>query len=172
MLVKVTLTDFAQRDWAALADMKSIDKLAAAQTTHTASAIAVVDAQGLGESTPRMFTDWTMWAAYPEWSRSQDLIVFSTYDWAGFQFTDEPSNLYTIRPDGTELMRLTTYGRAGERAVHPTFTPDGERVIFVHVRRDSTHGRWPDAAFIDADGTELRVLSGPSPWHPRLRPTR
>ena len=104
----------------------AIDKLDAAQTTHTASAIAVVDAQGPGESTPRFLTDWSMWAAYPDWSRSQDLIVFSTYNWAEFPFTDEPSNLYTIRPDGTDLKQLTTYGRAGERAVQPTFTPDGE----------------------------------------------
>jgi Tol biopolymer transport system component len=86
-------------------------------------------------------------------------------------FADEPSNLNTIRPDGTDLRQLTTYPRAGERAVHPTFTPDGERIIVTHVRRDATHGRWPDAAFIDTDGSDLQILSGPAPRRPRLRST-
>ncbi len=148
----------------------AVDQLDEAQTTHTASAIAVVDAQGPAEGTPRFLTGWGMWAAYPDWNRAQDLIVFSTHNWAEFASTDEASNLYTIRPDGTHLRQLTTYPRAGEKAVHPSFTPDGERIIFTHV--DLAHGRGPDAAFIDVDGTDLEILNGPGlEMHPRLRPT-
>ena len=65
---------------------------------------------------------------------------------------------------------MTTYRRGGERAVQPTFTPDGERIIFTHVRRDAGHGRWPEAAVIDVDGSDVEVLDGDSATHPRLRP--
>ena len=55
----------------------------------------------LDDATPtwNQLTDWTMWATYPDWHPTQDLIVFSTRPWDDLD--TGPSNLYTIRPDGT-----------------------------------------------------------------------
>jgi Tol biopolymer transport system component len=65
----------------------------------TGSAIAVVDLTAT-VPTPRPLTDWTTFAAYPDWSPTEDLIVFSTYDLGqrdGGSFADPspPSDLYT-----------------------------------------------------------------------------
>jgi hypothetical protein len=62
--------------------------------------------------TPRPLTDWTTFAAYPDWSPTEDLIVFSTYDLGqrdGGSFADPspPSDLYTMRPDGTGVTQRT-----------------------------------------------------------------
>ena len=54
-----------------------VHQLDGAQTEpHGEGAIAVVDAQGPGPRTPRILTDWNLWATYPDWSRTEDLIVF------------------------------------------------------------------------------------------------
>jgi len=42
------------------------------------------------------------WADRPDWHPTDELIVFSTYGYVSFQGTDEASNLFTIRPNGTD----------------------------------------------------------------------
>jgi Tol biopolymer transport system component len=109
-------------------------------------------------------------ATYPDWRRVDDRIVFTTYDLGEFQQTDEPSNLYTIQPDGSGMRQLTHYGHAQERATQPTWTPDGSRILFTLVGQEPGQFDGPrHAAFIDPDGTGLDVL-GPAATHPRVRP--
>ncbi len=100
--------------------------------TATGSAIAVIDVTGEGAE-PVELTDWSMYATYPDWRPGSDEILFSTYDLGEFQSTDEPSNLYTIKSDGSGLTALTTFGKAEQRATQPTWTPDGSRIIFTLV---------------------------------------
>jgi Tol biopolymer transport system component len=149
------------------------------------SAIAVVDLTAK-VPTPRRVTDWTMFAAYPDWGPTGDLIVFSTYDLGqrdGGSFADPspPSDLYTIRPDGTGLKQLT-HNSAGTRLVRngtasgplssqPTWTPDGRSIVFVQT----VGTEWPGwtMATVNADGTDLAPAAGPDflrGTHPRLRP--
>lgn len=56
---------------------------------------------------PRTVTDLAQFGAYCDWS-SRDLIVSTTYDLGVFQSTNNASELYTIRPDGTDLQHLTS----------------------------------------------------------------
>lgn len=136
------------------------------------NAIAVVDISGPGPGTLRRLTDWALFATYPDWHPSEDLIVFSTYDLSSFQQTDEPSNLYAIRPDGTEVTQLTTFGPAGTRATQPSWTPDGERIIFTQVGQEPGDFDQPrQVAFIERDGAALTVLDRIDRTHARLRPT-
>jgi Tol biopolymer transport system component len=134
----------------------------------TGSTVAVVDAAKPGAK-PDILTKPAMFATYPDWSSSGNLIVFSTYDLGEFQATDEPSNLYTIKPDGSDMSKLTSYGSAGQRATQPSWTPDGKRILFTLVGQDPSFDNPRQAAFIDADGSNLQVLSS-SATHPRLRP--
>ena len=152
----------------------------------TGSAVAVVD---LATSIPkaRLLTPYTMFASYPDWSRTSGRIVFTTYDLGvrdagNFADPSPASNLYTIRPDGTGLTQLThnTKGASlmrnrtasGPLSTQPTWTSDGQRIMFVKV--DGTS--WPGwtMATINADGSGLAsavstgYLLG---THPRLRPT-
>ena len=131
----------------------------APEANITGMAIGIVDVNGSTQAMPRLLTGWDMWAAYPDWSPTEDLILLQTYDLA-FATNDEPSNLYTIHPDGTALKRLTDFGRADSRATQPTWTPDGKRIIFTHVGQDSAWDNPREIAFIDADGTDLQVLRG------------
>ena len=100
--------------------------------TATGSAIAVIDVTGEGAE-PVVLTDWSMYATYPDWRPGSDEILFSTYDLNEFPATDEPSNLYTIKSDGSGQTALTSFGRAEQRATQPTWTPDGSRIIFTLV---------------------------------------
>lgn len=149
------------------------------------SVIGVIDADD--PSVPlRVLTDPSMFASYPDWSPDGERIVFTTYD-LGFRdsgnYADRmpASNLYTITPDGSDLRQLTHYepgdrpirnGTAsGDLASQPTWTPDGERIIFVNV----TGYGWPGwgMATVAADGTDLAPAAGDTYWngtHPRLRP--
>jgi Tol biopolymer transport system component len=151
----------------------TINRVDDAQANITGAAIVVIDAHGAASQAPRVLTDWEMFAAYPDWHRSGDLIVFTTYDLGNFQTTTAASNLYTIRPDGSALTQLTSHGPGETRATQPTWTPDGDRIIFTQVGKEVINGydtpRQP--AFIDPDGTGEHVLAGIGATHPRLRPT-
>ena len=130
----------------------------------TGTAIAVFRKTDTGWSTPTVITPFDDFASRPDWHRSKDLIVFSTNE-----ENDKPSNLYTIRPDGTELTPVTTFGPGGDRPSQPTWTPDG-RIIFTYTR--ATDGK-KRPAFINADGSGLEVVNGPENLnleHSRLRP--
>jgi len=151
------------------------------------SAVATVDVTRPGAKA-RPLTPYAMFAAYPDWSPRGDRIVFSTYDLGvrdagNFADMTPPSDLYTVRPDGTGLTQLThnpsgspltRNGTAsGPLSTQPTWSPDGGSIIFVQVDGPD----WPgwQMATIRADG------SGQAPavatgyrigTHPRLRPVR
>ena len=137
----------------------------------TRTAIGVVDLDAKTPSWKRL-TDWTLWATYPDWHPSKGLIVFSTRPWG--DLPDGPSNLYTIAPDGSALTRITTYGDFGHadpRAVQPTWTPDGTRIIFTKVI--GTGFGSPTMMTILPDGTGMLSATASGEifgTHPRLRP--
>ena len=137
-------------------------------TTQTGSTISVIDAT-TANATPRLLTEPATFATYPDWHPTGDLILFTTYDLAAFQGTDEASNLYTIKADGSGLTAVTKYERMGERATQPTWTPDGQRIMFTLVGNASGFDGPRQAASIDADGTDLVTAPGEA-THPRLRP--
>ena len=136
--------------------------------TATGSAIAVIDVTGEGPK-PVVLTDWSMYATYPDWRPGSDVILFSTYDLDEFQATDEPSNLYTIKADGSGQTALTSFGKAEQRATQPTWTPDGSRIIFTLVGQRAGVDNPLHAAFIEGNGSNI-VDIGVAATHPRLRP--
>jgi tricorn protease-like protein len=148
------------------------------------SSIAVVKADGSEADTPRILTDPALFGSYPDWSPDGQRIVFNTYPIGSFQDTTKATNLYTIRPDGTGLTQVTHFGENDTRATQPTWTPDGNRIIFMYIVRNPTNpGGERLIAFIDADGSNLTLIPTPDivgdPYvpdarygtHARLRPT-
>ncbi len=102
------------------------------------TAVWLVDADGgnLSQLSPA-----TLSAAYPRWSPDGRLILFESPD-------GEQQDIYTIRPDGTEVRRLTTDGAS----TSATWTPDG-RILFARGSGGSP-GWWT----MDADGANASVI--------------
>ena len=132
-------------------------------TSQTAVFIVNTDGSGLRQLTP-----WNMLAGDPDWSPQGDLIVFSTRPL--FDFPDSGrSELYTMRPDGSDMRKLTSYGEDGPRATQPRWTPDGKAILYTRVTQEG----FPRHIWvIDRTGeTDAPVLTKESIYtHPVLQP--
>ena len=136
---------------------------------YQGGAIAVIERTGDGWSEPELLTEVGEFADRPDWHPTEDLIVFGTYDYGAFFETDEPSNLYTIRPDGSERTQITDFGPGEDRATQPSWTSDG-RIIFTYVSGPSDESQ--RIAFIEADGSGLEIVDAPENLvHARQSPT-
>jgi Tol biopolymer transport system component len=102
------------------------------------TAVFVVDADGqnLHQVSPA-----TLAAQFPGWSPDGARIVFASPE-------ADRQDIYTVRPDGTDLRQLTT----GGASYGATWTPDG-RILFVRgVSAAGTDGA-PSFWTMDADGS-------------------
>jgi TolB protein len=93
----------------------------------------------------------------PDWSPDGSLIVFNSGPMRSLHFAGEPGppDVYTVRPDGSDLQRLTSDGRSGGAS----WTSDG-KILFY-----SDPWMW----LMDADGSNAApVLSeAPAMWGSR-----
>jgi Tol biopolymer transport system component len=127
----------------------------------TGSAVYVFDL-ATGEET--QLTEDALVGGDADWSADDEWIVFSTYPLR--DFCCEVSNLYRIRPDGSDLEQLTTHETATERATQPRVTPDGEWIVFTGINAE---GRLP--MLMPADGGEpIAVATSGIYTHPAWQP--
>lgn len=128
-------------------------------TDIVSSVIGVVRVEGT-DHTPKEITKASLLAGFPTWHPTEDLIVFRTnrYDAEARTMQDPkaPSNLYTIRSDGTGLTAVTDNRVGGVIVRGPTWTSDG-RIIFGRLSG-------PDApellTVIGSDGTGEASATG------------
>ena len=127
-------------------------------TNVASSVIAVVDVTG-ADHTPRALTDAGLIAGYPFWHPTSDLIVFRTNRFDGNALLDpaKPSELYTIKPDGSGMTKITNNGVGGPIVRGPSWTPDG-RVLFGKLLNTSADEY---LRIINADGSGEASASGP-----------
>ena len=92
------------------------------------SAIYVMNADGthLRRLTPR-----SMDASDPRWSRDGTKIAFNDY---AEDVPNKSANVYTIRPDGTSLKKVTHYTGGTKRAFVNDWSPDGRQIVY-HLHR-------------------------------------
>jgi Tol biopolymer transport system component len=138
---------------------------------YDGSSVAVVRRTGDNWSAPEEITEVGQYGRV-DWHPSEDLIVLGDFDIGQFDSTDDPTNLYTVRSDGTELTAITSFGPGEERASQPTWTSDG-RILFTYVTGDNDATR--EIALLNADGSGLEVVVtaeeiGYNRPHPRMRP--
>jgi dipeptidyl aminopeptidase/acylaminoacyl peptidase len=104
-------------------------------TALASTVLAVVQVDGT-DHTPTEITTADVLAGYPTWHPSEDLIVFRTNRYDGntktMQDDAAPSDLYTVRPDGTRLTRVTQNKAGGSIVRAPSWTPDG-RILFSRL---------------------------------------
>lgn len=84
-------------------------------------------------------------------------IVFSADDGEG------NSQIYTMNANGTSVKKLTDFPPEGE-AIQPSWSPDGQKIIFSSFQRGSSLG--PALWVMDADGSNKHVLYDPEPDNP------
>jgi Tol biopolymer transport system component len=105
-----------------------------------------IDGTGLQQVTP-----WELDGNDPDWSPDGAEIAFNA--------SAEPSptqNIYTIRPDGTDLRQLTTYREKGQATFHPSWSPDASRILFSH---SPSTGGWADFFVMNRDGSDQQIIA-------------
>lgn len=113
-----------------------------------------------GSHNQQITDQWT--DSRPVWSHDGDYIVFqSTRD-----DTNDHFDIYIMRPDGTNIQRLTT-DPAHDR--NPSWSPNGKKIIF-ESNRDSENDAVYHIYIMNIDGSEQRRVTeirGISPdWRP------
>jgi hypothetical protein len=79
--------------------------------------------------------------------------------WIAFEAPNEElthSDIYRVRPDGSDLQRVTACPGDGCRDRQPAWSPDGRLMVFA---RGGELGYGGDLMVVNADGTGLRVLT-------------
>jgi Tol biopolymer transport system component len=96
----------------------------------------------------------------PDWSPDGSLIVFHR--------TGNPYAVYTVKPDGSELQRVTPPDEDGSGV---SFLPDGKRVVYTRASGSEKvfpgDERWiehSDIVVRDVSGGNLTVLIPSGPW--------
>jgi Tol biopolymer transport system component len=133
----------------------------------TRSAVFIVNTDG---SHLRRLTPWRLKAYDGDqigWSAKGARILFrsTTSDSHGALAPD--GDIYTIRPDGTHLRRLT-HLPVGSGLELGSFSPNGEWIVFATTvgatPKGSFPGTWPDIFRMRSDGTGRVPVTGTRNW--------
>lgn len=162
--------------WAPSGDalVMSIGQFSEDGSTWTGEAIAISRLTDTGWSAPQVITEFADFGSYPDWHPTEDLIVFATADggWfinivqnSGLEVAPRPQpDLFTVRPDGSELTQVSSSGELTGDAGQPSWTPDG-RIVFTMCCELAG----PSLSFIGANGSGFEVVDLFA-THSRLRP--
>ena len=132
-------------------------------------AVFVMD---MDDTEARQLTPWELRAGDPDWSPDGSWIVFGTHPLRGHEDGTWPSNLYLIRPDGTDMTQLTDFGEGDDRATHPRWSPDGRAILYARVGSVG-HPReiWAMSADGSQDSIAVPPVAGRLYTHPAMQPT-
>ena len=120
-------------------------------------ALYVVNADGSGLD--RLTRPGLRPGGRPDWSPDGKLVLFRTHP--GNDPSGIGSNLYTIRPDGTDLHQLTHFA-ASQHVLEGSWSPDGRRIVFATT--DAAVGTSTDIFVMNADGSNITPITRTPNW--------
>jgi TolB protein len=132
-----------------------------------ASWLATIDLAAQPLEMQPITTD-TMVATYPDWSWATDRIVFQAGNAAPFAHAGQPTTLYTISPDGSDLAPITSRAASAPWLALPAWTADGQHILatLIHSTSHFTIGSVAMDGIVtellDSDGAALEGA------HPRV----
>jgi Tol biopolymer transport system component len=112
--------------------------------------------------------------SHPDWSPDGAELVMGSYDLGNIVSTAKPSNLYAIKPDGSDLRQLTHSSKDGSMRIGgPHWSPDGTRIVVSILTSTGPDFSLADVklAFVDAAGGEPVLISQTDGKNGDLRPT-
>ncbi len=118
----------------------------------------------LASGEAKRVTPWALDAGdHPDWSPDSSRILFRS------KADDFFGDLYTVRPDGTGLTRLTRFN-SKLKVLSSSFSPDGRWIVFARTGRAGL----PDLWVMRSDGTKIRQLTRTAKWdsHPDWGPAK
>ena len=97
-------------------------------------------------------------SGYPDWSPTQDLIVYQAGNLDPFSAAGDPVQLFTVQPDGDRVRQLTTRAATDPFVALPAWTADGRDLLvtLIHSNERFTLAR------MAADGSGLKEILDPS----------
>ena len=115
-------------------------------------------------------TQYNTFAAWPDWHPTKDLISFNSYDLGNMQQVDHPSNLWTMRSDGSDVQQITNLTDPAKlRATQARWMPDGSSLIVSCASGNPVNDVMP--CFVDpASGIVTYPVLIPSGARPDMRP--
>lgn len=119
-------------------------------------AVSNLDGTGFKQLSP----DWTV-GIKSDWAPDGSRIVF----WNNrIPSEDEATNLYTVKPDGSDLTQITHFTTPGNWVSGPSYSADGQWIVFKLERHDvQLHAFYR----VRPDGSELKQISATFDWAPR-----
>jgi Tol biopolymer transport system component len=121
----------------------------------TDSAIFVVNLDGSGLL---RLTDWSLGAAGASYKPDGSLLAFNSRSEG---IPGQSANIFTMRPDGTELTQLTS-NEGGDNAFGASWSPDGTQITFGQLPADGPG----DIYVMNPDGSGLtKITHGPQYKH-------
>jgi len=142
------------------------------QTFPVGWLVAVVPVAG---GQVRRLTTFDTFMSHPDWSLDGQELVVTSYDIHDIPSTDQPSNLYVLKPDGSDLRQLTHSSVDGTMRIgQPRWSPDGTQIVVSVGISEPPDTNIGDAqlGFVSAAGGEPTVVSPTIHGsQPDLRPT-
>ena len=140
-------------------------------TAIDGSVVATVPAAG-GEV--HRLTSPDTFMSHPDWSPDGSEIVIGSFDLGNITSTAKPSNLYLIKPDGSDVRQLTRASVDGSMRIGTShWDPDGSRIAVSILTATGPTFEFADVhlAFVPAAGGEPVLISKLSGKNPDVRPT-
>ena len=104
----------------------------------------------------RQVTPWSIDAGGAAYAPDGRTIAFESFRDC---CRDNTAQVYTIRPDGSGMTKLTSDGRN----IEPEFSPDGSQIVFAHNPGIGRFG-FADIYTMDADGTNITQVTHTPLW--------